>query len=70
MDLIDYDAETALFWCAEGLSTRAANCLSNARVRRMTDLLGMTSTDLLAISNLGPKTLAEISRFITAKLAA
>lgn len=43
-----------------GLSTRALNCLSNERVKTISDLCAMRESDLLELKNFGQTTLNEI----------
>src|SRR6266478_2680023 len=46
------------------LSVRANNCLRGSKVKTLTDLIGHTEEELLAIPNFGRTTLAEIKKHL------
>ncbi len=47
------------------LSVRAANCLKNANIRTIADLVQKTEADMLRTKNFGKKSLNEIKEILT-----
>jgi len=54
-DLLDQDINSLM-----ELSVRATNCLRNAKIRKLKELLSKTEQELLSVKNFGQKSLEEI----------
>jgi len=59
-DSLDMASKLEMSTAEIGLTVRTTNCLEERGIFTVADLLGCTREDLLAISNFGEKTLAEV----------